>query len=294
LTRTCQQSGVWSTSTASCVPNCAGDSTALANGNAGDCTTAAVTGATCNLACNAGYGLTSGSLQRSCQANGQWTPIAGTCAVSSTVCAADPNTIPTNGGVGTCNQAGTVGSQCTLTCNNGYLPSPASALKRICQNFGQWTSFSGQCLISCSDPTNPTNGNAGTCGTPILQGSTCSTQCNGAVGTGSLTRTCQASGQLTAIATCSAAVTCQDATDAPTNGNAGNCGTTVQQGQTCTVACSSGFFGQSGTGTRVCGSNGQFSAWSLVCAAQSGASGLVVSQLVLLGLMLASVITLMA
>jgi hypothetical protein len=207
--------------------SCAGDSTTKpTNGNAGTCSSGKASGQTCAMACNTGYTLTTGSLTRTCT-NGHWS--SGSGVVCSAVTCAASSTKPTNGNAGTCTTAKTYGQTCNMACNSGYVLTSGS-LVRTCGSTGAWSAVSGVVCsattpaptttdapyVSClGDPnTKPINGNAGSCTATKLPGQTCTMACSSGytLASGSLTRTCGSNGQWSS----GTGVTCQATTPAPT------------------------------------------------------------------------------
>eukprot|EP00456_Euglypha_rotunda_P010458 TRINITY_DN1263_c0_g1_i2.p1 TRINITY_DN1263_c0_g1~~TRINITY_DN1263_c0_g1_i2.p1 ORF type:complete len:175 (+),score=13.64 TRINITY_DN1263_c0_g1_i2:52-576(+) len=57
-----------------------------------------------------------------------------------------------------------------------------------------------------------------------------------------------------------------DSTTKPGNGTAGTCTSQKVAGQTCAMTCNSGYYLSSGNLTRVCGTNGNWSAPTAVCS----------------------------
>jgi hypothetical protein len=152
-----------------------------------------------------------------------------------------------------------IGTPCSA-CPSGYTRC----------NAGLCSAASGSTSCPADTVNKPTNGNVGSCGSSVAVGSSCTQTCNSGytLTSGSLSRQCQSSGSLAAVTAVCSAVTCPaDTTTKPSNGNAGTCGTSKSYGQTCSMACNTGFSLTSGSLVRTCGSNGQYSAASAVCSA---------------------------
>ncbi len=161
-------------------PNCPA-LTDPANGSVSASTT--TPGSTAVYSCDPGYNL-SGSMTRTCQADGMWTVAAPTCTIVD--CGALKN--PTNGTVVA--SPTTYGSKADYTCQTGY--GLAGTSPRICQADGNWSGTAPTCgLADCPAPPSIANGAPTTTGTTF--GSTATYACNpGYELSGTATDTCQA------------------------------------------------------------------------------------------------------
>lgn len=90
--------------------------------------------------------------------------------------------------------------------------------------------------ITC-DVTSPSNGSMGTCSSSLTAGASCEFNCNNGHTLSSVT-SCDSSGSLTA-GTCDP-LPCS-IVDAPTNGNLGNCPSSLASGASCTFLCNGGY-----------------------------------------------------
>jgi hypothetical protein len=108
---------------------CAPDMTAPINGGSGTCSSTTTYPDTCIQKCNEGYSISSGSLERACNVNGNYTPTTAICAAN--FCAPD-STVPLNGGQGSCAERTALGAICTLTCNTGFSLRAGTSLERAC------------------------------------------------------------------------------------------------------------------------------------------------------------------
>jgi len=165
----------------------------------------------------------------------------------------------------------------TQTWNVPSVAPSTTAFKYQCTVHSSMTNFI-RVAADCADiappcSTNaigPTNGGAGACGTSTLQyNQTCSTTCNaGFTANPPPTRRCQQDGTLSGLsAAACAAITCATDPGAPTDGVAGNCGTSaIQYNQTCTTTCNVGYTANPSP-TRMCQADGTLSGLSAAACA---------------------------
>jgi hypothetical protein len=97
LTRQCKTGGVWASTTAVCSAiTCPADTyNKPTNGNPGSCATSKPYGQTCQMACNAGYTLTSGYLVRTCGSSGSFSSVSAVCSAGTTATPRLPVSTPT-------------------------------------------------------------------------------------------------------------------------------------------------------------------------------------------------------
>jgi hypothetical protein len=185
------------------------------NGNIGTCAIVP-SGSTCQIGCNQGF-IPSGTSSCNIGALGLATCIPSPCTLTTPVA---------NGAVGSCSAVPSGGS-CQVSCNAGFDP-----ITSYC-TLGTLTSAA--CAPqACSMTDAPANGDVGTC-TNLYNGSTCSIACNAGYTRSSLS-TCIA-GSLSA----SSCIPNPCTTQAPLNGNSGNCPSLLSHGATCTPGCAAGY-----------------------------------------------------
>jgi len=145
--------------------------------------------------CNAANFKLSGSQERTCQANGQWSGVQPACLENS---CGNPGT-PTNGQkIGESYQYHDVVS---FKCNEGYKLVGSSS--RTCKTDNNWDGVQPTCeLIDCGDPGTPANGER--VGSEFTYGKTITYDCDpGYQISGSRSRTCQLDGSWSgSVATC--------------------------------------------------------------------------------------------
>src|SRR5262249_21389655 len=147
-TRMCQSPGTWTGTAPTCTIKDCGALTPPTNGTV----SAPVTtyGATATYACSTGYGA-SGSVNRTCGADGLWGRTAPTCAIKN--CGA--LTGPTNGSVSA--TVTTYGATATYSCNSGF--DVVGTATRTCGADGTWSSSAPSCAPKyCGTLTAPVNG----------------------------------------------------------------------------------------------------------------------------------------
>jgi hypothetical protein len=156
-------------------------------------------------------------------------------------------------------------------CNAGLCSATTSSTKIVSVAPTTTTTTPTPIRTCAADTVNkPTNGNIGTCGYNTNVGYSCTQVCNTGytLTSGSLSRQCQSTGVWSSTTAVCSPVTCAgDTSTKPTNGNAGTCGTSKTYGQTCSMACNSGYALTSGSLSRTCGSSGTFSSASALCTA---------------------------
>ncbi|XP_065904456.1 P-selectin-like isoform X2 [Dysidea avara] len=151
-------------------------------------------GDTCSFTCNTGYELT-GSHNRTCWSNGNWSGSDDVCIRVSCINLTDP----TNGMV-TCSlgddNIATDGDTCNYICDTGYVLS-GNAM-RTCGSIGMWDGTEPTCIGTCPMLTDPTNGMI-TCSLGVdgaaTDRDTCTAMCNPGyeIQSGDVTRTCSGS-----------------------------------------------------------------------------------------------------
>ncbi|XP_052804614.1 sushi, von Willebrand factor type A, EGF and pentraxin domain-containing protein 1-like [Mya arenaria] len=151
--RTCQETGQWSSTAPTCnIKDCK----ALAdptNGNV-DQSQGTKYGQTVTYTCRAGYQIV-GMGTRLCEADGQWTGSPPTCVQKLCGVLSDP----ANGRV-SLSQDRSVGSVATYTCNTGFKILNASlGNTRTCGQDSQWTGNAPTCVaVDCGPLSNPSSG----------------------------------------------------------------------------------------------------------------------------------------
>eukprot|EP00940_MAST-03C_sp_MAST-3C-sp2_P000443 g443.t1 len=217
----------------SCSANPCDDVSQPSNGNAGDCSSPLSSGESCRFDCDGGYSL-----------SGPTTCVAGTLTDVGT-CDPDPCeniAAPSHGSLddGACSDGVLQsGESCSFACNVGYSLSGVTTC-----DAGNLTHV-GTCI---PDPCPaslwnglPANGNLGSCtSSQLLSGSSCSFSCDLGY-TLSGPTTCIA-GSLVQTGECVPDPCPINATsDAPDNGNVGDCPASLSSGSSCSFACRSGF-----------------------------------------------------
>ncbi|EGD77913.1 NHL repeat protein [Salpingoeca rosetta] len=286
VTRTCQDSGSWTNSAATCQRVTCG-SLSLSHGTlSGSCS--GDYGETCTFSrCDDGYAPTSGSTSRTCGYNG-WSGSAISCEPVSC-----PSLSISNGATsGSCNGdyaidcgslslsngqlaggcSGSYGDACTYdSCNTNYELSEDGDATRVCQqdgNDGVWTGTAKTCeRIKCPTLTVANGAVSGDCD-GLSVGDECTvSSCDSGYwfsDSGSRTVTCtEVNGERMwsgSLNTCEA-VTCM-ALSLNHGSVSGSCSGTV--GDQCTYSgCDDGFLLSSeGTTTRTCTQNEDTASWS--------------------------------
>lgn len=213
------------------------------------------------FACQTGR-QASGVLEATCQANGTYTAVTGSCPFVD--CGALP--APANG---TVSAGDTIyNTTRTLACDVGYTQSGSSS--RTCQASGVWSGTPTVCTIfDCGDAPVPLNGAISSIdGTTF--GSTANYACNSGYQrvAGDASLSCSPTGWSGTLATCERVV-CPSATsgpDAPANGSivAGGSGPHVYE-DVVTFACDAGFDHTGGSLTRTCQADATWSGAVAVC-----------------------------
>jgi hypothetical protein len=204
---------------ATCVPSSCSTSAPPSNGAIGNCPGQLTHGGTCSPTCNTGYtvsGFSSCSLGKF---------VSATCSPSSCTFAAPDNAV-----AGECPTSLAHGSTCAPKCNAGYtlLPNRLSSC-----SFGALSS--AICTPNSCQATAPVNGIVGSCPSQLTHGGTCLPSCNKGYSVSGVS-SCN-------IGTFSSA-SCQPSpctAEAPANGNFGNCTGQLQNGQSCTPTCNTGY-----------------------------------------------------
>jgi len=212
-------------SAATCLANACDASVAPANGGVGNCTSAVPSESVCQPTCN--YGFT---------VSGPSTCFAGN--LSAATCNADPcdaSTPPVNGGLGNCTSSIPSGSICQPTCNYGWSTGYYTVSGPTYCYASNVTA--AECLAnSCNASAAPANGGVGNCTDSVPSESMCQPTCNSGF---------TVSGISTCFAGNLSAATCLpdpcDASAAPSNGNLGNCPSSLSSGSECLIQCDSGY-----------------------------------------------------
>ncbi|XP_066294198.1 P-selectin-like isoform X3 [Branchiostoma lanceolatum] len=135
--RHCQTDATWSGNDAECIgvqcPTLAGPTNGGMSCNRGHSFRYPET---CSFSCNSGYRLTSGSISRTCGADGTWSGSAAGCTVECRSL-----TSPQNGSVACTNRL--ENGRCNFTCNHGYHLLGSSEV--LCGTDGQWIGTPPSC-----------------------------------------------------------------------------------------------------------------------------------------------------
>jgi hypothetical protein len=201
-----------------CVPK----SCAILNGTPGhvDCPTELEHGASCSLTCPNGHVASSDTTCSFGKLS------IGRCVPND---CETPRSIP-HGNLGTCEAYVPHGKNCTPKCDGGHtLSEPMSCTA------GQLTL--SRCVPNDCTVSDPENATSGDCHPILAHGATCSPECDVGYTLSGSTTTCT-SGKLT-LAKCTA-TQCPFIV-APTHGNAGNCPTVLENGQSCAIQCDHGY-----------------------------------------------------
>ena len=203
-------------------------------------------GSTAVYSCNTGYRL-SGSMTRTCQADGTWNTAEPTCTLVDCGALDDP----ASGSVSA--PTTTFGQQANYSCHTGYGLSGSAT--RTCQADGNWSDSAPTCVLGdCGALTNPENGSVSAPTTTY--GSTATYTCNTGYNlSGSATRSCQDDGTWRGDAPTCPIVDCY-APYGISYGTVSQTGTTW--GSTATYSCTTGWR-LSGTTIRTCGADGFWS-----------------------------------
>ncbi len=202
--------------------------------------------------CNTGYKL-SGSMTRTCQADGTWNAAEPTCTLVDCGALDDP----ASGSVSA--PTTTFGEQANYTCQTGYGMSGAAT--RTCQADGNWSDTAPTCTLKdCGALANPANGTVSA--SPTTYGSTANYACDtGYALTGSASRSCLDGGLWSGDAPTCPVVDCYSPPGISW-GTVSQTGTTY--GSTATYSCSTGW-SLSGAPTRTCGGDGYWSGTLPIC-----------------------------
>lgn len=196
LATTCLTTGSWTTVTGRCelASPCTAAVPLPPNTLPAGCVVGQPAGTSCQLSCQDGYRLTSGSSFLTCSNTGQWSISNMVCSPN---CQAAP-ALPANSVAGTCvipvNGFGS-GLSCTVSCLTNY--SASGSLTSVCSTLnGQFSAITGSCLPSCTvPPALPPTSNllVGSCNQILAPGQTCQTQCQSGftLTSGSHSSTCQ-------------------------------------------------------------------------------------------------------
>ena len=232
-------------------PNCPG-LTDPANGSVS--TTGAAPNSTATYSCNPGY-KASGTMARTCQANGTWSGTALTCTIVD--CGALKN--PTNGSVVA--SPTTYGSKADYTCQTEF--GLAGTSPRICQADGTWSGTAPTCgAADCPAPPTISNGAPTTTGTTF--GSTATYACNPGYNlSGTAVHTCQADRTWSGTLPTCTVVDCGTPPGPGYPGSVSASATTYSS--TATYTCSPGY-SVTGAKTRTCQATGTWSGTTPGCA----------------------------
>jgi CUB/sushi domain-containing protein len=190
-TRNCLRNGEWSNTAPVCRRVDCGP-LSIANGRVAIAPDSGV-GGIATYVCNLGF-ILSGTNQRTCQANGEWSNTAPVCQRISCGNLPDPDT---NGRI--VSSDGTfVGDRTTYGCNGGFVLIGTPTI--ICQNDGAYSDDAPTCnAIDCGSLFAPDNGNVFFFpGTTFMSTATFSCR-RGFQLVGNKVRTCQADGSWTGI-----------------------------------------------------------------------------------------------
>ena len=237
-TVTCQASGAWTPSTATCVPTECGSPSPIANTSVSLSST--TTGAVATYSCTSGYTQVAGtSRTRTCLEDGwQWSGAAMAC--EGVPCSARPPVA--NGNV---SQPATArfGDTATYSCLPGFRLSGVAV--STCQADQSWSSTPPTCVaIDCGALPNPTNGRV-TLAEGTAFGATATYSClEGYARSGSASRTCGADGLWSATAP-----TCEplDCGTPPAIPNTLVNAPATTTGEVASYSCAAGFNQSSGT-----------------------------------------------
>ncbi|MBU6161612.1 MAG: hypothetical protein KGO50_10850 [Myxococcales bacterium] len=238
-TITCEATGSWSPTLATCVPSECGSPSPVANASVSISGT--TTGAIATYFCLTGYTQVAGTQRtRTCLSDG-WTWSGTPMACEGVPCAARPE-IPN----GTLSQPASArfGDSATYTCNPGYVLTGAAS--STCRADQSWSNPSPSCEpIDCGSLSNPVNGRVSLAeGTSF--GDTAAYSClEGYSLSGAASRSCGADGQWSP----SPAPTCQplDCGTPPSVANTTVNAPTTTTGATASWSCNTGFNQRSGT-----------------------------------------------
>jgi len=261
-TRLCDETGNWADTEPTCTPvDCGAPAAPTSNGTVAAPTT--TFGATATYSCSSDY-FAIGATTRTCQADGTWSGDVPSCV--------DDPCMPSNPcSGGTCEPDSTTGAavctKSTFSCINGLNP---------CLNGGTCTNF------VCACPTGYTGADCGTiadCGyiadpangtilynTNTKYGSTATTACDaGHAPSGGTTRTCQANGTWSGLATTCLPASCDTADLGTLDGGSVAAPAGSKVTQSATYACDPGSQ-INGDETRVCQSDLTWSGSAPTCS----------------------------
>jgi cysteine-rich repeat protein len=145
-TRTCGSDGTWSGVAPSCDRITCTPPSPPANAQLSGGPYQYVSGEALTFSCDLGY-QASGSLSRTCQLNGTYTALTGSCALVDCGALAAPSN-GSSSGTGTTYQ-----SERTFSCNAGYTATGAAT--RICQAAGTWSGTPFTCTDCNANPGEP-------------------------------------------------------------------------------------------------------------------------------------------
>jgi len=262
-TATCQEDGTWSASAPTCQIVSCPVPTPPANSALSAGTWSFTYNETLSYTCLPGY-VAQGSLAQTCQADGSYTAVAGSCVPR------DCGTLsaPSNGTISA--GATTFGTVRTLGCNVGYTLSGSTT--RECGADGNWTGTATVCTIfDCGTAPTPTFGSiSSSTGTTFNSSVTyaCDTGFTRTAGDSGLT--CSASGWVGIVPTCSR-VTCPSVApggpEAPANATIATGGPAPFVFEDAvTFSCNEGFVQTGGNLSRTCTAAGTWSGTSPTCS----------------------------
>ncbi|CAH2329432.1 P-selectin isoform X1, partial [Pelobates cultripes] len=220
----------------------------------------------CTFGCVEGF-LLEGPESVLCQATGEWSNPAPTCAAV----ACEPLKSPSNGSM-TCSNVFAdfhFKSSCTFGCIEGFVLNGSESV--LCQAVGEWSDPAPTCAaVACEVLKRPSNGSM-TCSHPFADfhyNSSCTFRCaEGFVLEGPESVRCQATGDWSDLAPTCAAVACE-ALKRPSNGSM-TCSQVFADfhyNSSCTFGCAEGFVLE-GPESVLCQATGEWSDPAPTCAA---------------------------
>ncbi|RWR99474.1 P-selectin-like protein [Dinothrombium tinctorium] len=193
-----------------------------------------IPGGTCSFSCNTCYTLV-GQQVLKCE-NGVWNDGVPQCNLIS----CQKLIPPSNGRMSGQCDPGICGSECTFSCNYGYILRGSATIR--CSENGQWSSTPASCIvITCVALVKPNNGDiSGTC-SPGVPGSSCLFSCDtGFVLNGVNELRCRLDGQWSAHPPQCVQIHCPPINKPNVGSISGSCINAVP-GDKCIYGCPSGY-----------------------------------------------------
>ncbi|XP_071853893.1 sushi, von Willebrand factor type A, EGF and pentraxin domain-containing protein 1-like isoform X2 [Apostichopus japonicus] len=257
--RICQANGLWTGEQPSCTVSECSMLPGIPNGEV-VCTQSTLVGSMCFYVCTPGYQMTPRGVVRTCGSDLQWT---GQEPICQAVTCPDLTGSLVDGTV-SCPDGASFQSQCTLTCNDGFLSNTGQDAVLTCEAAGQWSGERIACFVSqCTALPAIVNG-AMQCSSGDLIGSVCTYVCQaGFTLVGNNQRTCTVTGVWSGDAPSCQSVACPPLPFVLNGGY--TCSDANNANSLCTFTCNTRFEITSGDATITCDQNGVWTGETASC-----------------------------